>query len=128
MATDGTELLRGASTILLIDWPSRDVPDSLARAGLQVTSEDGPGLYNAYQVDGVDVRRRRVEGRPARADLVYAHRPVDELTDIVEQAATLGARAVWLELGSPQARALVESAGLLYIDAPQIADAARAIG
>ena len=105
MATDGTELLRGTSTILLIDWPSRDVPDSLARAGLQVTSEDGPGLYNAYESNGGEIRPRRVAGRPARADLVYTHRPIDELAEIVGQAAALGARAVWVAVSYTHLRA-----------------------
>jgi len=31
-------LLRAAKTVLVIDWPTRDVPESLARAGLRVFS------------------------------------------------------------------------------------------
>lgn len=126
---EGIAQLREARTILLIDWPSRDVPDSLARAGLHVVSSDGPDVYNVYETDGDEVRVRRVEGPPAQVDIVYAFRPLDELPEIVNQARSLGARAVWLERIAPAevgyARETVESAGLTYIDAPPIVDAAR---
>ena len=39
--TDGARLLAEAVTILLIDWPSRDVPDTLARHGFTVVSHPG---------------------------------------------------------------------------------------
>jgi predicted CoA-binding protein len=58
-------------------------------------------------------------------DIVYAHRPLDGLERIVEQARTLNARAVWLQSGSPQARQIVERAGLLYVDSPYLPDAVR---
>jgi hypothetical protein len=37
------EILKTANTILVIDWPSKDVPESLARAGFQVIVKGGPG-------------------------------------------------------------------------------------
>lgn len=95
------ELLRTASTILLNDWPTRDVPDTLAQAGYRVVASEGPGPedYNAYEVeDGV----------------------------IVDLAKQIGARAVWCETGSAEARSIVESMGLAYVDQPPIADAVRA--
>ena len=52
----GWKLLRTARSVLLIDWPSRAVPDALARAGLDVVSADGPDIYNAYELDGDEVR------------------------------------------------------------------------
>lgn len=129
---EGIALLREARTILLIDWPSRDVPDSLARAGLRVVSSDGPDVYNYYETDGDEVRVRRADGPPAQVDIIYAFRPLDELPEIVNQAHSLGARAVWLERVAPPdvgyARETVESEGLTYIDAPSIADAARTRG
>lgn len=136
-------VLVAAKTVYLVDWPSRDVPDALARAGLTVVSSDGPDEYNAYEVDGAEVRLRRVAGPPARVDLVYTHRPVDELPDIAQEAKSLGATALWLQSGrdrtgakdprgcwlpeadSRRAREAVEHAGLTYIEAPYIADAVR---
>ncbi|HEY7599408.1 MAG TPA: CoA-binding protein [Candidatus Limnocylindrales bacterium] len=128
-AVDPIELLRSSRSVLLIDWPSRDVPDSLARAGLDVSSADGPDAYNAYEAAGGKVRVRRLEGPPEHSDIVYAYRPIDELPDIINQALTIGARAIWLEHASladaPRGRDLVESAGLTYIDQPSIVQAAR---
>jgi len=142
--TDVAKLLAKTKTVLLIDWPSREVPDTLARQGLTVVSNDAPETYNAYEVDGADVRVRRVGGLPERADLVYTHRPIDELPEIVETAKALGAKAVWIQSGrdktgakdphgcwmpaeeSTRARMIVEGAGLTYVDTPDIADAVRA--
>jgi hypothetical protein len=121
--------LRSSRTILLIDFPSRDVPDALVRAGLSVTAKGGPGPQDffSYELDGEDVREVRTGGPPARADLVYVHRPEEELPSIVADARGLGARAVWCENGSDRARQVVEAGGLTYIDAPSIFDAACAL-
>jgi predicted CoA-binding protein len=125
--TDYRELLAAATSVLLIDWPSRDVPDTLARHGYRVASHDGPGEdeYNAYEELDGEVRLRRLAGPPDRVDIVYSHRPLDELEGIVQQARALGARAVWLQTGSPQAREMVERAGLMYVDSPYLPDAVR---
>jgi predicted CoA-binding protein len=140
---DPVKLLSGAKTVLLIDWPSRDVPDTLARGGFTVVSSDGPDEYNAYEVEGNEVRVRAVGEPPKRADLVYTHRPIDELPDIIDAAKATGAKAVWIQSGldktgakdprgfwlpeaaSTKARGIVESAGLVYIESPYIADAVR---
>ena len=124
MPTDSP--LDSASTVLLIDWPSRDVPESLARAGLTVVSHDGPraDMYNAYEVDGAEVVARHVGSPPDRAEIVYTHRPLEELPEIVATAKQVGAQTVWCQTGSTRAREIVESAGLRYVDEPVI-DAAR---
>lgn len=141
--TDVAKLLSGAKTVLLIDWPSREVPDTLARHGFTVVSNDGPKEYNAYELDGGEVRMRSVGEFPSRADLVYTHRPIDELQEIVDTAKSVGAKAVWIQSGrdstgakdphgcwlppeeSRRAREIVERAGLSYIESPYIADAVR---
>ncbi len=121
------ELLQASRTILLIDWPDREVPESLARAGFEVVASEGPAPedYRAYEVEGDAVVTRPAGGQPAQADIVYSHRPTDELPDIVNLAREVGARAVWCETGSDQARRIVESAGLDYVDHPPIANAVR---
>jgi predicted CoA-binding protein len=143
---DVVKLLAGTKTILVIDWPSRDVPDTLARSGYTVVSNDGPDEYSAYEVEGGEVRLRDVGQLPKTADLVYTHRPVDELAEIVDTAKALGAKAVWIQSGrdksgakdprgcwlpeaeSARARGIVEGAGLIYIEAPYISDATRGRG
>lgn len=142
--SDTAALLRATKTVLLVDWPSRDVPDTLARGGFTVVSNDGPDEYNAYEVVGDEVRVRDVGRLPQRADLVYTHRPIDELPEIVDTARSVGAKAVWIQSGrdengakdphgcwmpeqeSARARTIVERAGLSYIEAPYIAEALRA--
>lgn len=145
---DSAQLLAATKTILLVDWPSRDVPDSLARHGFTVISDDGPRAadYNAYEVDGDEVRVRPLASPPQKVDLVYTHRPIDELPETVDTAKSMGARAVWLQSGrdstgaadprgcwlpadeSARARQIVEGAGLIYVDATYIADAVRTRG
>jgi predicted CoA-binding protein len=141
--TDAAELLRQAKTVLLIDWPSRDVPDTLARSGYDVFSDEGPGRgYTAYEMSGDTVTTKTVRD-PDRVDIVYAHRPIDELPHIIERALAMGAKAIWLQSGrdaagdrdprgcwlppaeSNRARELVESAGLTYVEEPYIAEAAK---
>ena len=41
--TDVEDILAGARSFLAVDWPTRDVPDSLARAGYDVVGARGAG-------------------------------------------------------------------------------------
>jgi predicted CoA-binding protein len=145
-AVDAVQLLADTDTVLVVDWPSRDVPDTLARRGYTVIVQGGPGPedYTAQELIGNEVVTRRIGRPPDRVDLVYAHRPVAELPQLVATAAALGAAAVWVQSGlsgpgtrhpegcwmphdhAQTARRIVESAGLAYLDHPYIAAAARA--
>lgn len=140
--------VRQARTVLVVDWPSPDVPDTLARAGYTVVVKSGPGPddFTRRQVRDDEVVPVPLGRRPERVDLVYVHRPPDELPHIVELAKALGATTVWYQSGlagpgakdprgcwiDPQtsrtARELVESAGLAYVDDQYIADVVRLLG
>jgi predicted CoA-binding protein len=119
----------------------------LAKGAFTVISDAGRGRgFTAHEADGDTVTMRKVEQGPSQADIVYAHRPIVELPSIIERARALGAGAIWLQSGrdstgardprgcwltpadSQKARELVESAGLIYVEEPYIADAARALG
>jgi predicted CoA-binding protein len=146
--TEAGQILRETGSILLVDWPSKDVPETLARAGYTVLVQGGPqpDNYSVYEVRNGEVVSRRTGRAPAAVDLVYSYRPVEELPGIVAMAQRLGASAVWLQSGvasdgtkatdgcwmdqptSQAARAVVESAGLTYIEAPYIADEVRSGG
>jgi predicted CoA-binding protein len=137
------EILRDARGVLVVDWPSADVPESLARAGYKVYVKGGPGPrdFTVRELDGNDVVARPLGDRPERVDVVYAHRPLGELAGIVELGKQLGARVLWWQTGlsgpevkdprgcwvpqedSRQARALAEAAGLSYVDDAYIVDA-----
>jgi predicted CoA-binding protein len=146
--SESEEILKAAATILLVDWPSRDVPDTLARAGYAVMVKGGPepDNYSAYELRDGNVTAHRVGRAPEHADLIYSHRPLAELPGIVAMAKELGADAVWSQSGlagegtddpngcwvsadaSREARDTVETAGLRYIDDVYIADAVRRLG
>ena len=146
--TEVESVLAGVGSFLVVDWPTRDVPDTLAGAGYDVVVHGGPGPedYTAYEMAGGAVVERRVGRPPAHADVVYTFRPLAELSEIVAMAQSVGARTVWLQSGlsadgekDPEgcwlpaeaaagARALVEAAGLAYVDQPYIARAVRARG
>jgi predicted CoA-binding protein len=132
--TDVSRLLAETRTILLVDWPSREVPDTLARRGFTVIANEGAETYTAYEAHPDEVRTRSVDGLPQSAELVFAYRPIDELPDIVQTATGVGATAVWLHSAgdlapadAAQARELVEQSGLVFVDEPYIVDAVRAL-
>jgi predicted CoA-binding protein len=138
-------VLNETRSVLLIDWPSRDVPDTLARAGYAVTVSGGPepDNFSVYEVVGDELVVRHVGRPPEHAQLVYAHRPMEELPDVIAAARRVGATTVWTQSGlsdpghkdatgcwrsedeSDQARLQVEAAGLTYIDDVYLPDAVR---
>ena len=141
-------ILRAARTILLVDWPSRDVPDTLVRAGYDVFVKGGPEPDNYWvnELRDGEVVKHKVGGPPVHADLVYTHRPIGELAGIVDLANQVGAGTVWHQSGlgidgdgdvhgvwlpAKEARAasdIVEAAGMVFVHAPYIADEVRRLG
>jgi hypothetical protein len=141
-------VLAETRSVLVIDWPSRDVPASLVFAGFTVFVKGGPGPadYAAWVLDSGETVPRPLGREPDQVDLVYCHRPFSELPGIVTLARRLGARAFWWQTGltsdggkdpsgcwapteeSRPARELAAAAGLAYIDDVYIADAVRARG
>ena len=55
---------------------------------------------------------------PEQVGFVDVFRPSADCPEIARQAVAAGARALWLQLGitSPEARAIAEDAGLLYVE------------
>jgi predicted CoA-binding protein len=139
------EILKSAHTILVIDWPSKDVPEFLALAGFRVIVKGGPGPedYSAYEVTNGKVTPRRTGRAPDHADIIYSYRPLGELPGIIAQAKLLGARTIWTQSGKSaagtddpkgcwlpeedgkKARSQAQAAGLNLITQPYIADAVR---
>ena len=146
--TDTDTILRTARSVLVVDWPTKDLPETLVHAGYAVFVKSGPGPddFVAYERgDDGSIRRDQI-GRPERVDLVHVYRPVEELPGLVDLAVSLGASTVWLLSGlgedgardpqgcwlpperSAEARRIVEAAGLVYIERPTIVEAVRAAG
>jgi len=145
---DVKELFKSVETVLVIDWPSREVPETLARAGFQVVVRGGPGPedFSLYELNDGEVVARHIGRPPDRADLIYSYRPLSELPAIITDAKRLQAKTVWTQSGfsapgikdargcwvSEQelqsARSLVQSAGLNFITEPYVGDVAREVG
>ena len=133
--TDGTETLRAARHVVVHDFPDRDIPDSLTRAGFTVTIYGGPDEADivASELVGGDIVHRQTGQRPDRADLLYVYRPLAEIDGILADAQRMGVRTIWRQPddgGGPDPdadawRTKVEAAGITYRDAPAINDVAR---
>jgi len=144
--TTAAEILRQARRIVLHDWPDQDVPDSLARAGFDVTCYGGPAPDDVFRHEVVDGQlvTRKTGMPPEAADLLYVYRPIDELPHLLAEANQIGARTIWRQSGlnrtgekdtrgvapssdSEQWRSAVEAAGLRYIEDAYIGDVAREV-
>jgi hypothetical protein len=144
------EILRAVETVLVIDWPSKEVPELLTRAGLNVVVRGGPrpegySIYeiNKGEVNDGEVTVRRAGRPPKTADLIYSYRLLSELPGIIATAKELGAKTIWYQAGlnaaggrDPKgcwvpkgelqiARRLAEAAGLRLTTEPHIAEVAR---
>jgi predicted CoA-binding protein len=144
---DAAGILRAARSVLVVDWPTREVPEALARGGWAVTVRNGPGPtdFAVFEVGADGVASRPTGVAPAHVDLVYAHRPVAELPGIAAAAQGLGATAIWLQSGrsatgdrdpvgcwlsdedARTARQVTDAAGLALITSPCIVDVARSL-
>jgi predicted CoA-binding protein len=112
------------STVLIVDWPSRRVPEAFVRAGYDVFVKGGPDTYTSWRQREGDVITEPVTGAPAPVDLLYVYRPIDELPGLVDVARRAGATTVCGQFGaaSPQARRIVEAAGLTYLDEAELVE------
>jgi predicted CoA-binding protein len=144
---DPKTLLASARSILVIDWPSRDVPDALVGVGFEVIVKGGPGPedYFAHENSKGKMVSRRIGRPPDHAELVYSYRPLGELPQIIEVAKSIGAKAIWTQSGRSasgvndpkgcwlsdsdrnSAANLIHSAGLTHISEPYIAELARSL-
>ena len=124
------ELLRDATSVYVIDWPSRDIPDTLARAGILTTVHGGPKpeQVDVFEVtDGGAVEIVKRGSPPDHADFVYSYRPASEIDAIVVAAREVGAEVIWQHTPSEDARRAVEAAGLSYLEGPDLADTVRRV-
>ncbi|MBS1530112.1 MAG: CoA-binding protein [Bacteroidetes bacterium] len=97
MVQDPEYILKKAKTILLIDWPDKNVPHSLINAGLKVYGYS-PDHYNEATDKAGDIVFNRLNERPASVDIVFIYRPEAEHERILkDQVLPLGAKIIWLQ-------------------------------
>jgi predicted CoA-binding protein len=95
------------------DKPAHYVPEHMQEHGWRII----PVNPTAEHILGQPVYRTLAE-IPEPIGLVDVFRPSDATPDIARQAVAAGATALWLQLHitSAEARAIAESAGLLYVE------------
>jgi uncharacterized protein len=130
VARTAAEILREARTIALVgaspraSRPSNSVMRYLLNAGYRVI----PVRPHVREVHGIPcVGSLREIEEPI--DLVDVFRRPEACPDVARDAAAVGAKAVWLQLGivSPEAREIAEDAGLDYVEDECTAIVHRAI-
>jgi len=111
LRTYGTITVLGASNYLA--KPAHYVPAHMQQHGWRII----PVNPRADEILGAPVYRTLAD-IPEQVGLVDVFRPSDATPDVARQAVAAGATALWLQLGimSEEARAIAESAGLLYVE------------
>jgi predicted CoA-binding protein len=113
------EILAGTRTIALVGASPR--PERPSNGVMRYL------LAQGYRVIPVRPHRREILGIACvdsvadidePIDLVDVFRRPEFCPEVAEQAAAVGARALWLQLGivSPEARAIAERAGMEYVE------------
>jgi uncharacterized protein len=113
------EILSNAHTIALVGASPR--PERPSNSVMRYLLEQG------YRVLPVRPHVAEVLGVPCVASLAEIEEPIDVVDvfrraefcpGVAEEAAAVGARALWLQLGivSPEARAIAERAGMDYVE------------
>jgi uncharacterized protein len=101
------------------------VPALMQRHGWRII----PVNPHADEILGETVYRTLAD-IPEQVGFVDVFRPSGQAPDIARQAVSAGATALWLQLGiaSAEARAIAESAGLLYVQDRCLAIEQRRLG
>ena len=128
-----------AKSVLIVDWPSQDVPRELIAGGFDVFSANlAAGTASRYSVgerseresrDGVEVLPpqrdgdppliiSRLDAMPEHVDVVALYRPASEHARIAQHAVDLGARTIWVQLDSlaDDARRIAATAHVAVIE------------
>jgi len=123
LTTYDTITVAGASTHPA--KPAHGVPALMQRHGWRII----PVNLRGGQILGEQAYRTLAEV-PEPVGLVDVFRPSEQTPDFARQAVAAGASALWLQLGiaSPQARAIAEEAGLLYVENRCLAIEQRRLG
>ncbi len=124
-------LLTSVTTIAVVgasanpEKPSGEVPIWLVEAGFTMI----PVNPKADEIAGQKVYRSLAE-IPVPIDVVDVFRPSEETPDVARQAAEVGAKVLWLQLGitSDDARATAAEAGMTYLEDICIGATVRRLG
>lgn len=146
--TEAEQILKAASSVLLVDWPGTSVPRSLLKSGLKVFGFS-PSGYSAAELVGeapqdVDPRSvfapsspgeahflvfRRLALAPSQIDVVCIYRPAGELEEIIKKTSAMRPKLIWLQppITSSDAHRLATQAGAAFVEGSDIADVASRV-
>lgn len=113
------KILKGSTTIAVVGASSNEkkaanrIPRWLLNAGFTVI----PVNPSAEEILGQKVYKSLAD-IPVPVDIVDVFRPAEEAEGVAEQAAAIGAKTLWLQLGitSQEARAVAEKAGMNFVE------------
>ncbi len=113
------ELLRSSKVIAVVGASANEkkaanrIPRWLFNAGFTII----PVNPNADEILGQRVYRSLAE-IPVDVDIVDVFRPSDEAAEVAKQAASIGAKTLWLQLGitSAEARDIADAAGMNFVE------------
>jgi len=130
MSRDHKDILKGAKTILLVDWPNPEVPKSLLGAGFTVFGYS-PDRYSVIeQGDNGELVFKKLNEQPASVDIVNVYRPEEEHADIINnRVLPLKAKILWLQppVVSAKTAALASKHHLVFVEDSDIAEVAKSI-
>lgn len=114
--------------VLLVDWPSPDIPRALILAGFTVFSYSPDGYTQALTEmtqSGKQplVRFESLDHPPTNVDLVTIYRPAEEHAAIIrDHVLPLGARTIWLQppVESAETRKIAQEQGLNFVEGRDI--------
>lgn len=130
MSTDHKDILKGAKTILLVDWPNPEVPKSLLKAGFTVFGYS-PDRYSVIELgDNDELVFRKLDEHPVSIDVVNIYRPEEEHAAIINnRVLPLKAKILWLQppVVSAKTAALASKHDLVFVEGSDIAEVAKTI-
>ena len=124
---DPKKILTTATSILLVDWPSRSIPEKLLDAGFTVFCYSPNGYTKAEFVDDERNLRFVPASPPPYVDIVNVYRPEQEHEAIIlKHSLPLKAKVIWLQppLTSKHTRALAQKHNLIFIEGVDISEIA----
>lgn len=113
------EILNASTTIAVVGASSNEkkaanrIPRWLLNAGFTVI----PVNPSAEEILGQKVYKSLADV-PVAVDIVDVFRPSEEAAAVAEQAAAIGAKTLWLQMGitSEEAKSIAEKAGMSFVE------------
>lgn len=113
------KILKGSATIAVVGASTNEkkaanrIPRWLLNAGFTVI----PVNPSADEILGQKVYKSLAD-IPVPVDIVDVFRPSEEAAGVAEQAAAIGAKTLWLQMGitSEEAKSIAEKAGMNYVE------------